>query len=153
MATTDLHALYANRSIGKARAFLSNARQGNASAGGSGGSGLLSRSPASYQGGGGGGGGGAIGQAVGVEVNRRDHLGRTVLHLVSSEVDEWAVEWLGLLLVVGSLQVNLQDTESGWSALHRFVTRVRQFVLSLRNSQLITHPTCCLGRSTSAYVP
>ncbi len=116
MATTDLHALYANRSIGKARAFLSNARQGNASSGGVGAGGLLSRSPGSYAGGG---GGGALGHAVGVEVNRRDHLGRSVLHLVASEVDEWAVGWLEMLLVVGSLQVNLQDTESGWTALHR----------------------------------
>jgi len=60
-----------------------------------------------------------VGHAVGVEVNRRDHLGRTVLHLVSNEVDDWAVDWLVLLVGVGSLQVNLQDTESGWGALHR----------------------------------
>lgn len=53
------------------------------------------------------------------EVNRRDEAGRTVLHLAASEVGEWALEWLELLLAIPGLQVNALDKESGWSALHR----------------------------------
>jgi hypothetical protein len=31
----------------------------------------------------------------------------------------WALDWVELLLAVPGCAVNLQDTESGWSALHR----------------------------------
>lgn len=114
MSTTDIFALFHNRSIAKARSFLANARQQPQS---SSSTALLSRSPGNHNGGGG--GGGQAGAAVAAEVNRRDHLGRSVLHLVVSEVELWALDWLAILLPVGSLQVNLQDVESGWSALHR----------------------------------
>lgn len=57
--------------------------------------------------------------ALNAEVNRRDDLGRTVLHLAASELGEWALEWIELLLAVPGLQVNAVDKESGWSALHR----------------------------------
>ena len=53
------------------------------------------------------------------EVNRRDGMGRTVLHLAASEVGEWAVEWVEMLLRVQGVLVNALDVESGWSALHR----------------------------------
>jgi hypothetical protein len=86
----------------------------------------LSKSPntnASGWGGGGGGGNGAQSLAdravVVAEINRRDHLGRTVLHLAVVEQDPWALDWVELLLAVPGCAVNLQDTESGWSALHR----------------------------------
>ncbi|BGP17782.1 hypothetical protein JCM10213v2_005824 [Rhodosporidiobolus nylandii] len=68
---------------------------------------------------GGGSGGSVEKQAVTAEVNRRDYLGRTVLHLAVSETDPWALDWVELLLAVPMLQANLPDTESGWTALHR----------------------------------
>ncbi|KAI5481874.1 BTB domain and ankyrin repeat containing protein [Pseudohyphozyma bogoriensis] len=57
--------------------------------------------------------------AISAEINRRDYLGRTVLHLAVTELAEWALDWVELLLSVPGLQVNAADTESGWSALHR----------------------------------
>ncbi|GAA5880086.1 hypothetical protein JCM3774_003304 [Rhodotorula dairenensis] len=87
----------------------------------------LSKSPNANVSGWGGAGGGGIGAqstladraAVVAEINRRDHLGRTVLHLAVVEPDAWALDWVELLLAVPGCLVNLQDTESGWSALHR----------------------------------
>jgi len=58
-------------------------------------------------------------QVVFAEVNRRDYLGRTVLHLAVMEKDSWALDWVELLLKVPGIQVNLPDLESGWTALHR----------------------------------
>lgn len=56
---------------------------------------------------------------VNAEVNKKDHLGRTVLHLAVMEVAEWALEWVEVLLTVPGLAVNAVDTESSWTALHR----------------------------------
>jgi inhibitor of Bruton tyrosine kinase len=56
------------------------------------------------------------------DVNARDRFGRTVLHLACSATDDtMALEIVRLLLLVGnaSVNVNLQDEESGWTALHR----------------------------------
>ncbi|GAA5888090.1 hypothetical protein JCM5296_005430 [Sporobolomyces johnsonii] len=124
MNTTDLHALYASRAIGKARAFLNRGGAGSSSSGvgsssaggGVGGGGGLSKSPSL---GGFAGGGSLERQIVSAEVNRRDHWGRTVLHLAVSELEAWALDWVELLLNVPGLAVNLGDAESGWSALHR----------------------------------
>jgi hypothetical protein len=58
-------------------------------------------------------------QMVFAEVNRRDYLGRTVLQLAVMEKESWALDWVELLLKVPGLQVNLGDSESGWTALHR----------------------------------
>lgn len=57
---------------------------------------------------------------INAEVNRRDWLGRTVLHRAVSEM-EWkgAAEWVEMLVAFGGTGVNLQDRESGWGALHR----------------------------------
>ncbi|BGP49680.1 hypothetical protein JCM10450v2_005585 [Rhodotorula kratochvilovae] len=121
--TTDFHALFASRAIAKARAF---ARAG-AGAGGGGGGGKdggdgssgMSRSPSHNSGWAGGGGGSLERQAVAAELNRRNHLGLTVLHLAVTEDEPWALDWVELLLAVPGLQVNAPDAESGWSALHR----------------------------------
>ncbi|GAA5832398.1 hypothetical protein JCM11251_006438 [Rhodosporidiobolus azoricus] len=118
MSTVDLHALYASRAIAKARAFVNRGVNcGGTAAGAGGGGGGMSKSP-SY----GGFTGGAVDrQAVTAEVNRRDHLGRTVLHLAVSETEPWAMDWVELLLSVpqGMIQLNAVDTESGWGPLHR----------------------------------
>lgn len=52
-------------------------------------------------------------------MNRRDHYGRTVLHLLCASDDPVATEYLQLLLTHPSVNINLQDEESGWTALHR----------------------------------
>lgn len=57
-----------------------------------------------------------------IDVNARDALGRTVLHLIAYSLEPSALEFLRLLLdsnPKNGLQVNAQDVESGWTALHR----------------------------------
>lgn len=107
-SNAELHALFTSRSLAKARQVL--ARVGGAGGKGAG----LSKSPNNY-----GGGGGMANAAIAIEVNRRDAMGRTLLHRVVSEVDVWADEWLDWLLGVSGVGVNLVDQESGWTALHR----------------------------------
>ncbi|KAJ1306442.1 hypothetical protein OPQ81_007445 [Rhizoctonia solani] len=53
--------------------------------------------------------------------NLRDPLGRTVLHLACADLAPIALEFVRALLALPSSQidVNAQDTESGWTALHR----------------------------------
>lgn len=55
------------------------------------------------------------------EVNARDALGRTVLHLAAAARDGAASEYVRLLLAHPNINVNLSDTESHWTALHRAV--------------------------------
>ncbi|KZS93259.1 RCC1/BLIP-II protein [Sistotremastrum niveocremeum HHB9708] len=54
-----------------------------------------------------------------VDVNARDSFGRTVLHLACSSVDAGALEYVRMLLAHPGINVNIQDMESHWSALHR----------------------------------
>lgn len=55
--------------------------------------------------------------AAGFDVNARDWLGRTVLHLAC--VSSGSLEYVRLLLRHPSINVNLPDTESHWTPLHR----------------------------------
>ncbi|KAH6915615.1 hypothetical protein BKA70DRAFT_1178804 [Coprinopsis sp. MPI-PUGE-AT-0042] len=52
-----------------------------------------------------------------VDVNARDSLGRTVLHLACTGVEN--IEYVRVLLKHSSINVNLPDTESHWTPLHR----------------------------------
>ncbi|KAG2012110.1 ankyrin repeat domain-containing protein 28 [Coprinopsis cinerea AmutBmut pab1-1] len=52
-----------------------------------------------------------------VDVNARDWLGRTVLHLACSAVEN--VEYVRALLKHPNINVNVPDTESHWTPLHR----------------------------------
>jgi hypothetical protein len=57
-----------------------------------------------------------------LDVNARDGLGRTILHLLASSADPAALDFMRLVLESqprSGLAVNAQDTESGWTALHR----------------------------------
>ncbi|KAH8091681.1 hypothetical protein BXZ70DRAFT_952850 [Cristinia sonorae] len=54
-----------------------------------------------------------------VDVNARDSLGRTVLHLAASSSDTSAPEYVRMLLAHPAINPNLQDYESHWTALHR----------------------------------
>ncbi|KAJ4479374.1 hypothetical protein J3R30DRAFT_3702623 [Lentinula aciculospora] len=54
-----------------------------------------------------------------IDVNGRDRLGRTVLHIASASIDASSVEYVRLLLKHPEINVNLHDWESQWTALHR----------------------------------
>lgn len=54
-----------------------------------------------------------------IDVNARDWLGRTVLHLACASSARAATEYVRLLLGHPGIDVNLQDSESHWTALHR----------------------------------
>jgi ankyrin repeat protein len=54
-----------------------------------------------------------------VDVNARDRLGRTVLHLACSALHPAALEFARLLLAHPHINVNIQDQESHWTPLHR----------------------------------
>ena len=63
-------------------------------------------------------GGGGAGSAVAAcKVNARDWLGRTVLHLACNAVEN--IEYVRALLKHPQIDVNLADTESLWTPLHR----------------------------------
>ena len=53
------------------------------------------------------------------DINARDWLGRTVLHLACAASDPAATEYVRMLLSHPGICVNLQDMESHWTALHR----------------------------------
>ena len=53
------------------------------------------------------------------DVNARDWLGRTVLHLACSSGEVSAPEYVRLLLAHPGINVNVQDLESQWTPLHR----------------------------------
>ena len=53
------------------------------------------------------------------DVNTRDWLGRTVLHLACAASARAAIEYVRMLLAQPGINVNLQDDESHWTALHR----------------------------------
>jgi alpha-tubulin suppressor-like RCC1 family protein len=53
------------------------------------------------------------------ELNARDQLGRTLLHLVASSTKPSATDFAIALLEVPFIDIYTQDWESGWTALHR----------------------------------
>ncbi|KAK5956749.1 hypothetical protein OHC33_002237 [Knufia fluminis] len=53
------------------------------------------------------------------DINARDGFGRTLLHHAVSSRSEHAIEFVKLLLELPLLDLYVQDTESGWTALHR----------------------------------
>jgi alpha-tubulin suppressor-like RCC1 family protein len=53
------------------------------------------------------------------EINSRDHAGLTVLHRAASSTSENAIGFALALIEHPSIDLYIQDTESGWTALHR----------------------------------
>ncbi|TKY85735.1 hypothetical protein EX895_005275 [Sporisorium graminicola] len=72
------------------------------------------------------------------EVNRRDHLGRSVLHLLASSTEPSAITYLNALLSHPSVNVNLQDGESGYTPLHRalYAANLQIAIILLRRNDL-----------------
>lgn len=54
-----------------------------------------------------------------IDVNARDWLGRTILHIACASLEPFSIACVRLLLAHPNVNVNLQDTESRWTALHR----------------------------------
>jgi len=54
---------------------------------------------------------------ISMDVNARDRLGRTALHLASSSLE--SIEYVRALLKHPNIDLNLMDSESHWTALHR----------------------------------
>lgn len=69
-------------------------------------------------------------------MNRRDALGRTVLHLLASSDETEGGEYLAALLAHPSVNVNVQDHESGYTALHRalYAGHLRTAITLLRRA-------------------
>ncbi|KAF1809829.1 RCC1/BLIP-II [Eremomyces bilateralis CBS 781.70] len=53
------------------------------------------------------------------DINRRDHLGRTLLHLIASSRHDSTIDFATALLDFPLTDIYLQDYENGWTALHR----------------------------------
>ncbi|KAJ3814922.1 hypothetical protein F5876DRAFT_31863 [Lentinula aff. lateritia] len=75
-----------------------------------------------------------------IDINARDGLGRTVLHLASASTDASSVEYVRLLLRHPELNINLQDRESQWTALHRamYIGNLGVVLLLLQHSNTDT---------------
>lgn len=53
------------------------------------------------------------------QINARDQYGRTLLHLVASSPKASAIHFATALLEIPFIDIYAQDSESGWTALHR----------------------------------
>src|SRR5437763_6960680 len=53
------------------------------------------------------------------DINSKDDIGRTLLHHAASSCQPNALEFVNVLLGIPFLDIYAQDTESGWTALHR----------------------------------
>ena len=53
------------------------------------------------------------------DVNAKDWLGRTVLHHACASTDPSSLEFARILLAHPSIDPNIPDKESRWTALHR----------------------------------
>ncbi|CAO1623327.1 unnamed protein product [Jaminaea pallidilutea] len=106
-----------------------------------------SKSPShsSYQGGASWGSHGSVGglqyghgPAAPSEVNRKDHFGRTALHHVASSEEGVSIDFLHALLSHPSCNPNVQDAESGWTALHRalYLGNLNHALTLLRHSNI-----------------
>ncbi|RDX54165.1 hypothetical protein OH76DRAFT_1398482 [Lentinus brumalis] len=91
-----------------------------------------------------------LSSAGAVDVNARDYWGRTVLHLAASSQDASAPEFVRLLLAHPTINVNIADTESHWTPLHRalYNGNIATALLLLQRSDIDT-----LARDVEGYTP
>ncbi|SNX84335.1 uncharacterized protein MEPE_03044 [Melanopsichium pennsylvanicum] len=94
------------------------------------GSGAFSKSPHSHK--------EQSGPCPPAEVNRRDHLGRSVLHHIASSTQPWSVSYLNAILAHPSVNINLQDGESGYTPLHRalYAANLQTAIILLKRADL-----------------
>lgn len=147
-STPVIHDLFSQHNLSRFKAFLSstgNGQGGGSKKGGGGSNAANNANAGAAQSHAGGGSHGAAGsysrsprfdgsgfsrQPSKEEVNARDRYGRTVLHLVASTTswdpsetgegkEDGPLDFLEVLLACPTVNVNLQDRESGWTALHR----------------------------------
>src|SRR5258707_11521638 len=87
-----------------------------------------------------------------VDVNAKDLLGRTVLHRACSSLESTSVEYVQMLLSHGALNVNVQDTESHWTALHRalYFCNLSAAILLLQHSDIDISLRVSIQRSRNA---
>jgi ankyrin repeat protein len=73
-----------------------------------------------------------------IDVNVKDSLGRTVLHRACSSLEPSAIDYVRMLLDHPMINVNVQDTESRWTALHRslYEGNIMAAVLLLQRSDV-----------------
>jgi ankyrin repeat protein len=76
--------------------------------------------------------------ALTADVNARDWLGSTVLHLACAASARPATEYVRLLLAHPGIDVNLQDVESHWTALHRAL-----YYGNIAAAYVVYHHTWC----------
>jgi inhibitor of Bruton tyrosine kinase len=91
-----------------------------------------------------------------IDINARDWLGRTVLHLACAASARAASEYVRLLLAHPEINVNLQDEESHWTALHRalyngniaatYVLYSMSFGATIPNQHIPQHPAVAKKR-------
>ncbi|RPD64492.1 hypothetical protein L226DRAFT_506238 [Lentinus tigrinus ALCF2SS1-7] len=91
-----------------------------------------------------------LSSAPSVDVNARDYWGRTVLHLAASSQDASAPEFVRMLLAHPTINVNIADTESHWTPLHRalYNGNLATALLLLQKSDIDT-----LARDVEGYTP
>jgi ankyrin repeat protein len=94
------------------------------------------------------------------DVNARDWLGRTVLHLACASSTRDATEYVRMLLVHPAIDVNLQDEESHWTALHRALYNgniaaayVAHRAISCNHTNLIPCPASFCSRELTSIRP
>ncbi|KAF8589240.1 hypothetical protein K439DRAFT_1527185 [Ramaria rubella] len=76
-----------------------------------------------------------------IDVNAKDWLGRTVLHLACAAPEPWALAYVRLLLAHPHINVNIQDTESRWTPLHRalYIGNIAACQLLLQRGDIDVH--------------
>jgi hypothetical protein len=115
MNSTNLHVYYLQRNLSGFKKYLDGTEQFEGSKGnGNGGKAGSSSGPRSW----------SLNSLSSApkkpDPNVKDGLGRTVLHLVCSTVnDSKSHDFLSVLLNHPQIAVNVQDSESGWTPLHR----------------------------------
>ncbi|KAF8325428.1 uncharacterized protein EI90DRAFT_3072829 [Cantharellus anzutake] len=83
---------------------------------------------------------GSVLSAPPVDVNAKEHLGKTVLHRACSSLEPSSISYVRMLLSHNAVNVNIQDTENGWTALHRslYVGNIAAAILLLQHSEIDT---------------
>ncbi|KAG8936134.1 hypothetical protein FRC02_004452 [Tulasnella sp. 418] len=127
MSSSPLHIHFLNKGLARFRQVLESIKP-NANS-----SGLSSSGPRSWQ-------NNSPANVQTCDINARDHMGRTVLHLACTSLEPYALEFVKALLQHPAINVNAHDDESHWTALHRalWVGNLPAVVLLLQHADMDT---------------